>query len=89
MIILSKVLKESNQFKILAIKVAAKRTLDNALLLIRISREILQEQIDGSTAMDGEHTFFHNDRHQAEKKFHLLCICSGIYVGIIHIQRVP
>ena len=35
MIILSKVLKESNQFKILAIKVAAKRTLDNALLLIR------------------------------------------------------
>lgn len=36
MIILSKVLKESNQFKILAIKVAAKRTLDNALLLIRI-----------------------------------------------------
>ena len=37
MIILSKVLKESNQFKILAIKVAAKRTLDNALLLIRTS----------------------------------------------------
>ena len=37
MIILSKVLKESNQFKILAIKVAAKRTLDNALLLIRKS----------------------------------------------------
>ena len=37
MIILSKVLKESNQFKILAIKVAAKRTLDNALLLIRES----------------------------------------------------
>lgn len=36
MIILSKVLKESNQFKILAIKVAAKRTLDNALLLIRM-----------------------------------------------------
>ena len=36
MIILSKVLKESNQFKILAIKVAAKRTLDNALLLIRV-----------------------------------------------------
>ena len=35
MIILSKVLKESNQIKILAIKVAAKRTLDNALLLIR------------------------------------------------------
>lgn len=35
MIILSKVLKESNQFKILAIKIAAKRTLDNALLLIR------------------------------------------------------
>ncbi len=35
MIILSKVLKESNQFKILEIKVAAKRTLDNALLLIR------------------------------------------------------
>ena len=36
MIILSKVLKESNQIKILAIRVAAKRTLDNALLLIRI-----------------------------------------------------
>ena len=35
MIILSKVLKESNQIKILAIRVAAKRTLDNALLLIR------------------------------------------------------
>ena len=35
MIILSKVLKESNQIKILAIMVAAKRTLDNALLLIR------------------------------------------------------
>ena len=37
MIILSKVLKESNQIKILAIRVAAKRTLDNALLLIRES----------------------------------------------------
>ena len=36
MIILSKVLKESNQIKILAIRVAAKRTLDNALLLIRV-----------------------------------------------------
>lgn len=45
MIILSKVLKESNQFKILAIKVAAKRTLDNALLLIRVSGLRLQIQL--------------------------------------------
>ena len=35
MIILSKVLKESNQIKILAISVSAKRNFDNALLLIR------------------------------------------------------
>ena len=39
--------------------------------------------------MYGEHTFFHYDRHQAEKEFHLLRIYSGIYVDIIHIQRVP
>lgn len=43
MIILSKVLKESNQFKLLAIKVAAKRTLDNALLLIRCTKEELKQ----------------------------------------------
>ena len=42
MIILSKVLKESNQIKILAIRVAAKRTLDNALLLIRCTEEELK-----------------------------------------------
>lgn len=54
MIILSKVLKESNQFKILAIKVAAKRTLDNALLLIRIPWQILMEQINGCSTMHGK-----------------------------------
>ena len=47
MIILSKVLKESNQIKILAIKVAAKRTLDNALLLIRESWQLENGEIDG------------------------------------------
>ena len=42
MIILSKVLKESNQIKILAIRVAAKRTLDNALLLIRETMQSME-----------------------------------------------
>ena len=50
MIILSKVLKESNQIKILAIRVAAKRTLDNALLLIR---EFIKTCDKYSGAIDG------------------------------------
>ena len=66
MIILSKVLKESNQFKILAIKVAAKRTLDNALLLIRITWQVLQEQIDGGATMYGKHLLFHHYRNKTE-----------------------
>lgn len=77
MIILSKVLKESNQFKILAIKVAAKRTLDNALLLIRVSGQVFQEEIYGSAAMDCKYTFLHNDGHNAKQQLHLLGINSA------------
>ena len=53
MIILSKVLKESNQFKILAIKVAAKRTLDNALLLIRESLQAMEDAQAGASVEGG------------------------------------
>lgn len=61
MIILSKVLKESNQFKLLAIKVAAKRTLDNALLLIR---EFITTCDKYSMDMDRYRTLFSCIRHQ-------------------------
>ena len=67
MIILSKVLKESNQFKILAIKVAAKRTLDNALLLIRVSGQVFQEEVDGGATMNCKPAFFHHDGHEAKQ----------------------
>lgn len=60
MIILSKVLKESNQFKILAIKVAAKRTLDNALLLIREPWQLENGEIDGCTTF--KHKRFRQQR---------------------------
>lgn len=54
MIILSKVLKESNQIKILAIRVAAKRTLDNALLLIRKSFYLMPYLAQRCTALEDE-----------------------------------
>lgn len=65
MIILSKVLKESNQFKILAIKVAAKRTLDNALLLIRVFGQVFQEDVDGGATVNCKQTFFQHDGLEA------------------------
>ena len=54
MIILSKVLKESNQIKILAIRVAAKRTLDNALLLIRQAWHLEDCEVDGCATFQHE-----------------------------------
>ena len=72
MIILSKVLKESNQFKILAIKVAAKRTLDNALLLIRVPWQVLVKQVDRRASMYGEFFYLKHGWHDTYQQLDLL-----------------